>query len=208
MEHQLKLLTLLLVALAVFAWADTSVAQVSETQNSTAVLEKRIADLEVRLEAMAKLEARVKLLEKSLSTIRSRQRSEISANRIKAPKTSSGNSPLVLDDWNFSTIKGDFGQNYYNITLNLRNKGTKTIKLIEGSVQFYDLLDEKLYGIRITPDALIGAGATKIDVGQYSINQFMNEQKRMASMNKADIKPKLIISRIVFTDNTVLKVSR
>ena len=71
-----------------------------------------------------------------------------------------------------------------------------------------DLLDDHLYGIKVTPDMTIGAGNVRTESGQYRLNQFMNKHHRMKNMNKADIKAKLQVERIVFTDNTVLKVSK
>ena len=182
-----------------------------EAPERIAELEAKIEKLEVRIKALEDLERRVQKAEKSLSTIRSRQRKEMNQNKGKAlagGRLDSGKSPLVLDDWSFSHQTGEFNQSYYNITLKLKNTSSKTIKLIEGSVQFYDLLDDHLYGIKVTPDMTIGAGNVRTESGQYRLNQFMNKHHRMKNMNKADIKAKLQVERIVFTDNTVLKVSK
>jgi hypothetical protein len=73
---------------------------------------------------------------------------------------------------------------------------------------FSDLLDEPVYGIKVGPDVDIPARKTHIDEGRYSINRFINAQSRMMTMKKADIKAKLVVHRIVFSDNTVLKVEK
>ena len=182
-----------------------------ETSPKIAELEKKIEKLEARVKELESLEVRVQKAEKSLSTIRSRQRKELNQNKGKAlagDRLDSGKSPLVLNDWSFSHQNGEFNQSYYNITLQLKNNSKKTIKLVEGSVQFYDLLDDHLYGIKVTPDMKIGAGDLRTESGQYRLNQFMNKHHRMKNMKKSDIKAKLNVERIVFTDNTVLKVSR
>ena len=195
--------------LMLFLLPTTSFGQ--EPSEKIAELEKKIEQLEARVKELEGLERRVEKAEKSLSTIRSRQRKELNQSKGKSlgnARLDSGKSPLVLDDWSFSHQTGEFNQSYYNITLQLKNNSKKTIKLIEGSVQFYDLLDEHLYGIKVTPDMMIGSGDVRTESGQYRLNQFMNKHHRMKNMDKADIKAKLMVERIVFTDNTVLKVSR
>jgi len=184
----------------------TLLSSASFGQEDTA--EQKIAKLESRVESLEKLERRVQLLEKSLKVIRSRQRDEISENRVKTQKTATGKSPLLLDDWSFSHGTGTIGNHYYTINLHLRNTGTKGIKLIEGGVFFNDLLDKKVYGIKIPPDIVIPPGSTVIKTAQFPINQFSPADTRMAGMQKTDIKANLAVLRVVFDDNSVQKVSK
>ena len=167
------------------------------------------------ISASTKLEARINELEKRVASLEA----QLKALTILEPTTShpqlagtrraeAKQCPLILDDWGVMTGQGDFGQAYYGITLKLRNSGSKPIKLIEASVQFTDLLDAKLYRIKVTPDINIASGTTHKNFGKYPINQFISEQCRMRDIKKADIKATLDVTRIVFTDNTVLKVSR
>jgi hypothetical protein len=158
-----------------------------------------------------KLEARVSELEKRVAELDAK----LNAITATAPATTQPTiaavvnaqgkpATLILDDWDFSSGDGDFGRSFYEITLKLRNAGTKPIKLVDASVQFADLLDSHLYGIKISPDLSLAAGGTHEDKGRYDINQFINEQTRMKGMKKADIKATLTVHRIVFTDNTVV----
>ena len=115
-------------------------------------------------------------------------------------------SPLVLDDWSFQYKDSD-DEKYYVISLTLHNTGTKPIKLVDAGIEFSDLLDARLYGIKVSPDLTIGPGETYVDSGSYPINQFISDQMRMKDMKKADIKAILDVNRIVFSDNTILVVN-
>ena len=70
-----------------------------EAPERIAELEAKIEKLEVRIKALEDLERRVQKAEKSLSTIRSRQRKEMNQNKGKAlagGRLDSGKSPLCL----------------------------------------------------------------------------------------------------------------
>ena len=54
-----------------------------------------------------------------------------------------------------------------------------------------------------SPDLHIPADKTVTDKGEYSVNQFIPEQARMAQMKKEDIKAALVVRRLVFADNSV-----
>lgn len=146
---------------------------------------------------VAELERRVETLEKMLAS--SNPTTQATTNQIKTDTA----APLELASWDYRVEKGDHGSNY-TITLNLKNNSSKDIKLIEGGVIFRDLLGAKLYSIKITPDLAIGASKILTDKGSYRINQFINEQARMAGMKKSDISATIMISKLVFSDNTVV----
>ncbi|MEQ1905457.1 MAG: hypothetical protein ABL888_14810 [Pirellulaceae bacterium] len=172
--------------------------QIQESAPQPAELAARVTELETRVKVLEELVAKLT----SNSPEKSRPKS---TETQTAPAI---DSPLVLDDWSYSVVHGDFGQSYYAINLTLRNTGTKRIKLIEGSVIFNDLLDTKVLAIKITPDIVIAPGTSVINSDNYPINPFIADATRMAAMKKEDIKPKMVISRIVFDDNSVIKVGR
>jgi hypothetical protein len=93
----------------------------------------------------------------------------------------------------------------YEFTYTLKNGFTKGIKLIDGSIHFKDLLGERLYGIRVTPDLKIPSGKSKTDSGQWTINPFIADDQRMTAMDKKDVIAELKIRQIVFDYNTILK---
>lgn len=198
METHMKIVVGILLVLATVVGTLTSHAQQQPSASSTAKLETRIAELEKR----------VALLEAQLNAPTSRIPATTQPAIAGVAQADAKTAPLVLDDWDFSSGQGDFGQAHYNITLKLRNAGTKAIKLIDASVRFTDLLDENLYGIKVSPDLSIAPAKTYVEKGQYGINQFINGQARMRAMKKADIKATLVVRRVVFTDNTVMQIER
>lgn len=170
----------------------------SQPTDPVARLETRIFELEKRIAA---LESQ---LAKLTSPTPATTQPEVAGVRAAKP----GDVPLVLDDWDYKFVEGEFGQASYRITLRLRNAGEKQIKLVEASVQFTDLLDKSLYGITVSPDITIAPGKPQVEQGNYHINQFISAQSRMKDMKKADIKATLQVRRLVFSDNTVLQVER
>src|SRR5687768_12964686 len=79
-----------------------------------------------KLEArVAELEKRIAVLEAQLTALTSRTPSTTEPKLAGAVQADAQSAPLVLDDWSFSSGEGDFGQAHYNITLKLRNAGTK-----------------------------------------------------------------------------------
>ena len=147
------------------------------------------------------LETRIVQLEKLLKDDSSSSAQEL--KKIKTPEK--GDSLLILKNWSYKLEKGRHSSNY-NIKYSLSNGYKKNIKLLDASIHFSDLLGEHLYGIKITPDLKIKVGELKADGGIYGINRFMNEQARMAKMDKKDIVAKLVIRKIVFDDNTILEL--
>ena len=164
---------------------------------------------------IAALQAKVEALDKRIATLEA-QLSNItltsSPTQTAKPQTNETKpiqatvSPLVLDDWSFQ-YKEDDVEKYYTISLTLHNTGTKPKKLVDASVEFSDLLDAHIYGIKVSPDLTIGPGETYMDSGSYHINTFIGDQMRMKDMKKADIKVHLDVNKIVFSDNTVLTVN-
>ena len=144
------------------------------------------------------LERRVSTLEKTTSPP-----SALSGTQQATPQVGETNAPLQLTSWEYRFVRGEYSQYHYNITVTLKNTSDKDIKLIDGTVQFVDLLGTRVYGIKISPDLHIPADKTVTDKGEYSVNQFIPEQARMAQMKKEDIKAALVVRRLVFADNSV-----
>lgn len=155
---------------------------------------------------LTKLEERITNIEKMFAAIMQlKDNGDNPEKQAAAPQ----DKPLVpacklkLTDWNYKHTKGSH-QDYYTITYALTNEYDKGIKLIKGGIIFRDLLGEKLYSIKITPDEKISPDQTITDTGKYRINRFMPDQLRMKDMSKGDILPALELSKIVFADNSIL----
>jgi hypothetical protein len=147
------------------------------------------------------LERRVTALENAQSSVT--QKSSATTQTVVAHDS----SPLELDSWSYRVVNTDISKDY-EITLNLKNTGTKDIKLIDGSVIFKDLLGERIYGITVSPDQIIEAGKIQTDTGDYEINEFISDQTRMMKMKKEDIQATLIVHKIVFSDNSIGEYSQ
>jgi len=170
---------ILLFQLSLFTALCTSACR--QQQN----VEKRLSDLEKRVTALEKA-------------------SPLSLFTASSPSPAvETKAPLELVSWDAHLGRGEYSQYHYTVTLTLKNNSDKDIKLIDASVQFGDLLGSHIYGIKVTPDDLIPAGKAVTDNGDYSVNQFMPEQARLAQMKKEDVKATLIVQKLVFTDNSI-----
>jgi hypothetical protein len=149
-------------------------------------VDKRLSDLEKRVNALEKASPLSSFLN--------------AASPTPAVETK---SPLELVSWEAHLNRGEYSDYNYKITLILKNNSDKDIKLIDASVQFADLLGSHIYGIKVSPDHLIPAGQAVTETGDYSVNQFMSEQARLAQMKKEDVKATIVVLKLVFTDNTI-----
>jgi hypothetical protein len=86
----------------------------------------------------------------------------------------------------------------------LRNNYDKPIKLINGSVVFFDLVGEHIIGIRMDRDVKIDPGKEEIFRGDYRINQFINSEMRLKDLAPEDVRARLQVKKIVFRDNTII----
>jgi len=156
--------------------------------------------------AQDKLEKRIQTLESKVAELEKLIKANPQSKPITSTSKAKSNEPsLVLSDWGYSYEKGRTGGSY-NIKYSLINSYNKGIKLIDATIQFKDLLGERLYGIKVTPDLKLNSGQVIQDGGSYSVNRFMNEQMRMKNMAKEDVLATLKIRKIVFTDNTILEL--
>ena len=161
----------------------------------------RIADLQKRVEA---LERQVRALTEAATPALAAAPVDGAAKNIEPSPP--GAPAIDLVTWDSHMRKGDFS-NFYRITYVLKNNYEKPIKVIDGSLQFTDLLGEVIYTIRLTKDAYIGPGKQVSSTGDYGINQFLPGQDRMGGMPKTDIIPKIVVRSVVFGDNTIAKFS-
>jgi hypothetical protein len=84
----------------------------------------------------------------------------------------------------------------------LRNR-TESIKLVEGTIVFADLLGEKLMAIQLPPDVKIPSGGTAPSEGEWTVNQFEANQQRLGILSHDDVKASLTLQKVVFSDNTI-----
>src|SRR5690606_35062776 len=148
---------------------------------------------------VTELERRVASLETALA------QTQGSSEALTKTITTEGACPIQLASWSYRVIRGDHRSDQYEITLDLKNSGSKDIKLIDGGVAFKDLLGETIYSIRLTLDQKVAAGKNVIDKDSYRINRFISSEGRMAQMKKEDIQAIPVARKLVFADNTISK---
>jgi len=161
---------------------------------SNEALARRIQELEKRLsaiESIPQVAAMLKLRE--------------AVNALPSPSpTPQADAPLEITQWGykFQDAKYDFDKRHL-IHYTLKNRTQRAIKLVDGSLIFRDLLGEKMLTIRLEQDAFYPAGGSYETEGAWDVNPIEPEQMRLQRMDHDDIKPELVIRRVVFDDNTV-----
>lgn len=165
----------------------------------------------------ATLEQRVKTLEEQVAILMKGRPAIPSDTEGSVPATHDSQAPsTVVNDndsgkvkvtkWDFASRDGSYGRKMYHISYSLLNSYEKPIKLIKGTLQFQDLLGEHIYGIQLDQDVRLSPGKESSFQGDYARNQFIPEQQRLAGMVKSDIVVKLLVTTVVFSDNTVVNL--
>src|SRR6478672_11076080 len=144
-------------------------------------------------------------VEKRLSDLEKRITALENASPLSSPLNAASPTPalatksrLELVAWDARLVHGEDSYDKYEISLTLKNNSDRDIKFIDATVQFADLLGSHLYDIKVNPDHLILAGQSITDTAQYSINQLMPEQARLAHVKKEEVKATLVVSKLVF----------
>jgi hypothetical protein len=157
-------------------------------------VEQRVTDLEKRLSALESITAIALALKLKTQT------NQDAAAPSPTPRS---DSPIELVDWNFSFEVGQYNQSHYKITYTLKNRADKAIKLNQSAIEFRDLLGEKVYGIRVSQDLKMPPGKEITDTGYYDANPFIPSQMRLKEMAKENVKAELVVSKAVFSDNSI-----
>jgi hypothetical protein len=58
-------------------------------------------------------------------------------------------------------------EEYWQLTYTVKNEYEKTVKLIEGALEFSDLLGASIYGVRLLPDVKIEPGQEETFTANY-----------------------------------------
>jgi hypothetical protein len=155
---------------------------------------------ETTTEKLDALEKRVQALEAII--LHSRNPAAVS---VPGQAEQSGNQSLLkLASWS-ATFKGcGYGSHCYGVAYTLLNGYDKPIKLIDASINFYDLIGERIYGIALTKDVKLAPRKEAIFHGDFSINQFMPAESRLRDLAPADVRAELIVRKLVLEDNSVI----
>jgi hypothetical protein len=168
----------------------------SVSPTPTPSLEQRVSDLERRLQAIESVPGIALMLN---------LKGSLQANSTAQPTPSPQiDAPLELMRWEYRFKAGQSNdENQHLITYVLKNRTDKSIKLVDASIVFTDLLGEKLIAIKLFPDRRYSAGEPATVSGVWDVNQFEPSQLRMATMDHDDVKATLVIRKVVFSDNTI-----
>jgi hypothetical protein len=122
---------------------------------------------------------------------------------LAQPTPSEEESPLELVTWSYRFARGKYeSENAHVISYALRNRLSKAIKLVDGTIKFKDLLGEEILAIRLLQDIRYPARETTPAEGRWKANSFNLFESRMMSLLHGDIRAELTISKVVFDDNT------
>ncbi len=114
---------------------------------------------------------------------------------------------LKLISWNSSrSYESSSFEKKINLSYTLENISNETILLIDGSLIFFDKLQEKLGTFNLTKDFKMIPGETKQQEGTYALNLLTDEKIfRITTMDKKLIIPKLKIKQILLGNNKIIK---
>jgi hypothetical protein len=159
----------------------------------TPSLERRVTDLEKRLQAI-----------ESIPLVTMALNMKGSAPSSEASPTPQSNSPLELVSWQYQFKPGQYAiLNEHLFSYVLRNRSEKAIKLIAGGLTFSDLLGERLIAIKLLPDIKCAAGGTASSSGSWQAGMDDASASRLRTLSHDDIKATLTIQKVVFSDNTI-----
>jgi len=157
------------------------------------------------------LDARLTTIEKRLDRIEEllKQRAILGAVLGVPQPSASAAAPadtrLSLTKWNATFHPAEYRfEEYWHLTYSVKNGYEKAIKLIDGALEFSDLLGTKIYGVRLSPDIRIEPGQEQTSAANYD-RTLGEDDQRLRTIPHEDIKVALHVRRIVFIDNKVLE---
>lgn len=92
------------------------------------------------------------------------------------------------------------------IEIGIENKGAKDITGIKGTVHFIDIFDKDVGQISFGYDDGLKAGATTTWTGSRDYNQFLDEHKAIAQLEKGKYTSRFEPEMIVFSDGEKLSM--
>jgi hypothetical protein len=153
-------------------------------------------------ERLTQLEARVKALEDQAAKAQKAE-TALSSRTVEPSPVVKADVPLQLVDWSYSFEVGAYNMNHYRIIYTLKNTSQKGVKLNQSAIIFRDLLGEKVYAIKVSPDLKLPVRKNVVDEGAYPANEFIPEQMRLKGMDKENVRAELVVTKVVFDDGTV-----
>ncbi|WP_080058931.1 hypothetical protein [Spirosoma aerolatum] len=100
--------------------------------------------------------------------------------------------------------KGDF-QEYIAFKMLLQNRSDKEIKAVKGVITFNDLFDKEIKSINLTMDTPMKPGQSFNESYTIDYNQFIDEDRTLASKSASQVKMVWKPEKILFMDGTSIE---
>ena len=104
-------------------------------------------------------------------------------------------SLLRLDSWQIEPIDSDTNR----LTTNFTYVGERTIRMLDASAGFRDVLGERIASFALDRDVYLVEGASHQEIGRWGPYTF----ERLLNMNPDDVIPWVCVNAVVFEDGTV-----
>jgi hypothetical protein len=137
--------------------------------------------------------ARIEALEQRVSRLESLTAHE----EDRAPEL------VSLSGWSSAFKQGELSKSY-KISYTLKSHCEKPIKMLDGSLDFYEPDGKRIYGIPLAREARLDPAGEETFTGNYFLNPARPEEARLRDLPPAQVTTRLHLHRIVFRDNTVL----
>lgn len=170
--------------------------------------DKEIADLKQQVEYLqSQLNGKDPAISSSVSSqqqTESAQEPDSTSSKERFDKvtiklTKKGTKPKDSDNWQFSS--------YVTFEFNVQNNYEKEIKGIQGIAHFNDMFGKKIISIEADfTDSIRPNSSVIIDDLSLEVNEFKDDHMKLYSTEYNNLEFEYEISKIVFTDGTVLPV--
>lgn len=127
------------------------------------------------------------------------------SSKRAAPKTHVP-QPLSVTLTGKDFVESDYRAGVYEDAITFsaafENRAGKDIRAFEGSLTFFDLLDNRILGSKLAITDPVKAGATLNWAGQLDYNQFVDNHERLRGESLENLKTEFIVTKILFADGT------
>lgn len=109
---------------------------------------------------------------------------------------------LTAKDLRESNYSAGIYDDAITFALELGNRTGKDVRAFEGTLTFYDLLDNRILGSKLTITNGIKVGAKTTWKGELDYNQFMDSHQRLANEALENLKIEFRASKVLFGDGS------
>ncbi len=111
---------------------------------------------------------------------------------------------LKLTKWSASIKEGQYTRSYYEINYTLLNNYDKPVKLIDGSIRFFDLSGADIINIKLDRYAKIEPGKEASLRTYHGIDKSIDSEMKLKELALESVHAQLEVKKIMFRDNTII----